>query len=194
MQTQVGTCNHAEVKGNILGSKSSIHDRNFRKFWRYFFHLIFAGSTFFFKILKALHKFELKNPTVKVSVPMLIALRKLLLKNYFQILIFDKRQMKLLQTRRKKLQEEIHESLDEVVKEHWESRLQFLLKRCSEHSTTFPEKCPCKRWDLQQRHIRKLEVLSGTVWEYYNAVSVSSCTFFRQYLFLCCPDSIILIS
>ena len=126
MQTQVAYCNHTEVKGNILGSKSSIHDRNFRKFWTYFFHLIFAGSTFFFKILKALHKFELKNPTVKVSVPMLIALRKLLLKNYFQILIFDKRQMKLLQTRRKKLQEEIHESLDEVVKEHWESRLQFL--------------------------------------------------------------------
>ena len=47
---------------------------------------------------------------------MLIALRKLLLKNYFQILIFDKRQMKLLQTEREKLQEEIHESLDEVVK------------------------------------------------------------------------------
>ena len=106
MQTQVASCNHTEVKGNILGSKSSIHDRNFRKLWRYFFHLIFAGSTFFFKILKALHKFELKNPTVKVYVPMLVALRKLFLINYFQILIFDKRQMKLLQTRRKKLQEE----------------------------------------------------------------------------------------
>ena len=47
---------------------------------------------------------------------MIIALRKLFLKNYFQILIFDKRQMKLLQTEREKLQEEIHESLDEVVK------------------------------------------------------------------------------
>ena len=49
---------------------------------------------------------------------MIIALRKLFLKNYFQILIFDKRQIKLLQTRKKKLQEEIHESLDEVVKKH----------------------------------------------------------------------------
>ena len=47
---------------------------------------------------------------------MLVALRKLFLINYFQILIFDKRQMKLLQTEREKLQEEIHESLDEVVK------------------------------------------------------------------------------
>ena len=47
---------------------------------------------------------------------MLVALRKLFLINYFQILIFDKRQMKLLQTEREKLQEEIHEGLDEVVK------------------------------------------------------------------------------
>ena len=47
---------------------------------------------------------------------MLVALRKLFLINYFQILIFDKRQMKLLQTEREKLQEEIHESLGEVVK------------------------------------------------------------------------------
>ena len=47
---------------------------------------------------------------------MLVALRKLFLINYFQILIFDKRQMKLLQTEREKPQEEIHESLDEVVK------------------------------------------------------------------------------
>ena len=126
MQIQVVTCNHTEVKGNILRSKSSIHDRNFRKFWRCFFHLIFVGSTFFFKILKALHKFELKNLTVKVSVPMVTALRKLLLKNYFQILVFDKRQMKWLQTRKRKLQEEIHKNRDEVVKDLWESRSQFL--------------------------------------------------------------------
>ena len=127
MQIQVATCNHTEVKGNILRSKSSIHDRNFRKFWRYFFHLIFVGSTFFFfKILKALHKFELKNLTVKVSVPMVTALRKLFLKNYFQILAFDKRQMKWLQTRKRKLQEEIHKNLHEVVKDLWESRSQFL--------------------------------------------------------------------
>ena len=49
---------------------------------------------------------------------MILALKKLFLKNYFQILIFDKQQKKLRQTRKKKLQEEIHESLDEVVKKH----------------------------------------------------------------------------
>ena len=54
---------------------------------------------------------------VKVAVPMVIALRKLFLKNYFQILVFGKWQMKWLQTRKRKLQEEIRKSLDEVVKE-----------------------------------------------------------------------------
>ena len=51
-----------------------------------FFILSELGQPFF----KTLHKFELKNLTVKVPVPMVIALRKLFLKNYFQILAFDK--------------------------------------------------------------------------------------------------------
>ena len=33
----------------------------------------------FFKILKALHKYELKNLTAKISVPMVIVLRKLVI-------------------------------------------------------------------------------------------------------------------
>ena len=36
----------------------------------------------------------------------------------------------------------------------------------------------------------KLQVLSETICVYCNAVSVSSCALFRQYLFLCRPDSI----
>ena len=67
-----------EVKGNNLRSKSSIHDRNFRKFWKYFFCLVFVGLPFF-KILKALHKFELKNLTVEISVSMVIVLRKFII-------------------------------------------------------------------------------------------------------------------
>ena len=39
----------------------------------------------FFKILKALHKFELKNLTAKISVPMVIVLRKLII---FESLVF----------------------------------------------------------------------------------------------------------
>ena len=37
MQTQVATCNHTEVKGNSLRSKSSIHDRISENFEGTFF-------------------------------------------------------------------------------------------------------------------------------------------------------------
>ena len=50
--------------------------------------------------------------------------------------------MKWLQTRKRELQEEIQKTLDEVVKEKLFTVA--LLIRCSEHSTKFPEKCPCK--------------------------------------------------
>ena len=51
---------------------------------------------------------------------MVIVLRKLIVFEslVFEKLVFDKRQMKWLQTRKRKLQEEIQKSLDEVVKEH----------------------------------------------------------------------------
>ena len=45
--------------------------------------------------------------------------------------------MKCLQTRKRKLQEEIQKSLDEVVKEIRESRSVALLIRCSENSKNF---------------------------------------------------------
>ena len=46
----------------------------------------------------------------------------------FEKLVFDKWQMKWLQTRKRKLQEEIQKSLAEakVIKELWESRSQLL--------------------------------------------------------------------
>ena len=38
--------------------------------------------TLFFIILKTLHKFELKNLTAKISVPMVIVLRKLVIVDF----------------------------------------------------------------------------------------------------------------
>ena len=152
MQTRVATCNHTEVKGNNIRSKSSIHDRNFPKFWRYFFSfdLCWIALFCFFEVLHALHKFELKYLTAKISVPMVIVL-----KYCFQILVFDKRQVKWLQTRKRKLQEEIRKSLDEVVIESFEK----VIHSCStdkmfwKFQKKFQEKCPCKHWDLQQKLI-----------------------------------------
>ena len=71
MQAQVANFNHTQVKGNNLRSKSNIHDRNFC--------LIFVGSPFFFKIIKALRKFELKNLMAKISASMVIVLRRLII-------------------------------------------------------------------------------------------------------------------
>ena len=68
MQTQVAIFNHMEVKGNNLRSKSSI-----------------CWIDLFFQMLKVNHKFELKNLMVKVSVPMVIVLIKLII---FEILVF----------------------------------------------------------------------------------------------------------
>ena len=57
---------------------------------------------------------------------MVIVLRKLIIFD-FQIVVFDKQQINWLQTRKRKLQEEIQQkSLDEFVKELWESRSQLL--------------------------------------------------------------------
>ena len=52
----------------------------------------------------------------KISDPMVIVLQKLII---FAKLVFDKQQMKWLQTRKRKLQEEIQKSLAEakVIKE-----------------------------------------------------------------------------
>ena len=104
MQTQVATYNHTEDKGNNLRSQSSIHDRNFWKFGRFFFHLIFVGSPFFFKILKALHKFELKKSYDENFCPHGNCFKKIdyIWKSCFQKLIFDKWQMKWYQTKKKK--------------------------------------------------------------------------------------------
>ena len=44
----------------------------------------------------------------------------IVLKHCFQILVFDKRQVKWLHARKRKLQEEIQKSLDEVVIESFE--------------------------------------------------------------------------
>ena len=53
----------------------------------------------------------------KISVPMVIVLRKLIIFD-FQIVVFDKQQINWLQKRKRKLQEEIQKkSLDEFVKE-----------------------------------------------------------------------------
>ena len=82
----------------------------------------------FFKILKALHKSELQKSYVENFCPHGNCFKKIdyFWKSYFQKLVFDKRQIKWLQTRKRKLQEEIQKSLDEVVKELWESRSQLL--------------------------------------------------------------------
>ena len=72
MRTQATIFNDRTVKGNDLKSKSSIYDRDFRKIFRYFFHLIFVGLPFFcflFLIMKARHEFEFKCPTAKIFVP-----------------------------------------------------------------------------------------------------------------------------
>ena len=179
MQTQVAIFNHMEVKGNNLRSKSSI-----------------CWIDLFFQNAKSLSQIWIKKSYRESFCPHGNCFNKI---DYFwnpcfQVLVFDKWQMKWLQRRKRKLQEEMQKSIVEVVKELQESCSVSLLMRCSKHSTKSPEKCPCKCWDLQQRHIRKLEVLSKTIWEYCNAVFVSSSTFFRQHLFLCGPDSIILIS
>ena len=196
MQIQVATCNHTEVKGNILRSKSSIHDRNFRKFWRYFFHLIFVGSTFFFfQNTKSSSQIWIKKSYGESFCPHGNCFKKIIFEKLFSNIGFWQTTNEMASNKKKKAS---RRNTQEPTRSRQRSlRKSFtisLLIRCSEHSTKFPEKCPCKRWDLQQRHIRKLEVLSETIWEYYNAVSVSSCTFFRQYLFLWFLDSIILIS
>ena len=53
---------------------------------------------------------------------MVTVLRKL----SFQISVFDKRQVKWLKTRKRKLQEDIQKSLDEIVKEFHKSPSQLL--------------------------------------------------------------------
>ena len=127
MQTLVATCDHTEVKGNNLRSKSSLHDRNFRKFWRYFVHLIFVGSPFF-QNTKSSTQIWIKKSCGENFCHHGNCFKKIdyFWKSCFQILVFDKRQMKRLQTRKTKLQEEIQKNLDEVVKELWESRSQLL--------------------------------------------------------------------
>ena len=85
----------------------------------FFFHLIFVGSPFFFKILKAL---QLKKSYDENFCPHGNCFKKIdyIWKSCFQKLVFDKWQMKWHQTKKRKLQEEIQKSLDKVVKEHWE--------------------------------------------------------------------------
>ena len=46
---------------------------------------------------------------------------------------------------------------------------------------------------LLLKAIKKLEALSEAIREYCNIVSVSRRTLFRQYLFLCRPDSTIML-
>ena len=107
MQNQVPTSNNTSIKRNNLKSKSEIHDRDFREFWRYFFPFYVRWIALFwaFEILKALHKFELKC---------------------LQVLVFDNRQVKWLQTRKRKLPKETPKSLEKFVKELRESRSQLL--------------------------------------------------------------------
>ena len=107
MQNQVATSNNTPIKRNNLKSKSEIHDRDFRKFWRYFFPFYVRWNALFwaFEILKAPHKFELKC---------------------LQVLVFDNRQVKWLQTRKRKLPKETPKSLEKFVKELRESRSQLL--------------------------------------------------------------------
>ena len=130
-------------------------------FWPFtiycFFHLILVGSPFFFfffKILKGPTNLNKKSNNKKFS-PHGNCFKKIdyFWKSHFQILVFDKQQMKWFQTRKRKLQEETQNSLDEVVNDFWESCSVALLIKCSEHYKKFPEKCHCKRWDLQQRPI-----------------------------------------
>ena len=123
MQTQVANCNHTEVKGNNLRSKSSIHDRNFWKFWKYFFHLIFVRSPFF-QNTRSSSQIWIKKSYSENFCPHGNCFKKIgycWLWSCFQILVFGKQQIKWLQTRKIKLQKEIQKSLDKVVKKLWES-------------------------------------------------------------------------
>ena len=114
MQTQVTTCNHMKLKEIILETNQAFMTEISENFEGTFFHLIFFGLPFFcfFKILKALHKFEL------ISAPHGNCFKKIdyFWKSCFQILVFGRAQVKWLQTRKRKLQE-IQKSSDKVVKD-----------------------------------------------------------------------------
>ena len=75
-----------------------------------------------------LHKFELKKSYGEKFCHHGNCFKKIdyFWKSCFQKLVFDKRKMIWLQTRKRKLQEEIQKSLDEVVEELQESRSQLL--------------------------------------------------------------------
>ena len=128
MQTQVANCNHTEVKGNILGSKSSIHDRNFWKFWRYFFHLIFAGSTFF-QNTKSSSQIWIKKSHGKSFCLHDNCFKKIIFEKLFSNINFWQTADEIASNKKKKASKVKHESLDEVVKKHWESRSQILNRK-----------------------------------------------------------------
>ena len=126
IQTQVATCNHTTVKVNDLRSKSSIHDRYFWKFWRCFFsfNLSWIALFCFFNIItKSSSQIWIQMYYGKNFCPRGNVFKKIdyFWNSCFQILVFDKRQMKWLQTRKRKLQEEIPNNLEEIVKELRES-------------------------------------------------------------------------
>ena len=95
-----------------------------------FFHLIFVGSPpfFVFQNTKSSSQIWIQMSYGKNFYPHGNCFKKIdyFWKFCFQIFVFDKRQVKSLHTRKRKLQEEIPESLEQVVKEFRESRSQLL--------------------------------------------------------------------
>ena len=128
---QIASCNHTTVKVNDLRSKSSIHDRYFWKFWRCFFsfNLSWIALFCFFNIItKSSSQIWIQMYYGKNFYPRGICFKKIdyFWNSCFQILVFDKRQVKWLQTKKRKPQEEILHNSEEVVKELRESRPRLL--------------------------------------------------------------------
>ena len=151
---QIASCNHATIKVNDLRSKSSIHDRYFWKFWRCFFsfNLSWIALFCFFNIItKSSSQIWIQMYYGKNFYPRGICFKKIdyFWSSCFQILVFDKRQVKWLQTKKRKPQEEIRHNSEEVVKELRESRprllywkdIQKIIKNSQKNVLTSAETC-----------------------------------------------------